>query len=457
MIRRIYAIVMLTCCCASCTTLPEANDCCVTATISDRLGKEVYWTDESAADSIACAIQELLQDDLTVDSAVQIALLNNRDIQAVFEEIGIAEADLVEAGLLSNPIFSAIVRYPDRSGFMTNPEFSIAQSFIDILLMPLRKKVAAAEFERVKFKIASAVLEIAFDVEEVYYELAAAQKKSLILKNIIELAELGNQIAVAERQVGNVNPLMLQLRTADYFARTVEAAEAEAEVIHYRERLNRLLGLTAPNLCWNVPSVLPYIPDCEPSPECLEQLALRERPEIQAAMWEVERYRRVFPTVQWWAFTNLYVGVSSTREPDIGSPWTTGPSVAGEIPIFNFGQASRKRLWAQCRQACHRLAALEVTVQAEVREARDQLIVFRNQVINYSNNLIPNQELILNSTGEMYNAMAVGIDELLDAKRNQVTAYLHYQLALKEYWTKKVGLDRAVGGKLYLLQAEESP
>jgi cobalt-zinc-cadmium efflux system outer membrane protein len=129
----------------------------------------------------------------------------------------------------------------------------------------------------------------------------------------------------------------------------------------------------------------------------------------------------------------------------------TGPQFSAALPIFNFGQAAKRRFLAQFRQAQDRLAALEIEAYAEVRQARDILLVFRNQVIFYAGKLLPNQQQILTSTEELYNVMGTGVFELLDNKRNQLQAYLNYYMALRDYWTARVELDKAVGGKLYLI------
>src|SRR5439155_17029187 len=85
------------------------------STIRQRTGKQVEWQkDVEASDQIREAIRVLLRRTLTADSAVQVALLNNRELQATFEEIGIAQADLIEAGLLRNPIFVGDARFPIR-------------------------------------------------------------------------------------------------------------------------------------------------------------------------------------------------------------------------------------------------------------------------------------------------------------------------------------------------------
>jgi cobalt-zinc-cadmium efflux system outer membrane protein len=94
---------------------PKASLDHVQATVAERTGKRVHWNRGGAEDAqIEQGVRTSLRRELTAESAVQIALLNNRDLQARFEEIGISQADLIEAGLLSNPSFAASFRFPNR-------------------------------------------------------------------------------------------------------------------------------------------------------------------------------------------------------------------------------------------------------------------------------------------------------------------------------------------------------
>ncbi len=84
--------------------------------VSDRTGLVVQWDCGTADDQeVAMAVAKMLHVQLNADQAAQIALLNNHHLQATFEDLGIAQADLVQAGLLKNPVFDLGVRFPDRA------------------------------------------------------------------------------------------------------------------------------------------------------------------------------------------------------------------------------------------------------------------------------------------------------------------------------------------------------
>ena len=112
----------------------------VQGTVAERSGQRVQWNRGGPeAAQIEQGVQELLRRPLTADRAVQVALLNNRELQARFEEIGIAQAEVIQAGLLTNPNFSASFRFPNSSPSGTNIEYSIAQNFLELIMLPLRQ------------------------------------------------------------------------------------------------------------------------------------------------------------------------------------------------------------------------------------------------------------------------------------------------------------------------------
>jgi cobalt-zinc-cadmium efflux system outer membrane protein len=453
--KRSYLIgaVIVTTCFSSCTRIPSNPNQSVSGLVSKRIDKEVQWHRSCFEDKrIREIVQNMICQELSVDIAVQIALLNNPRIQEAFEDIGIAQADLIEAGLLSNPVFDGFIRYPDKKGLKANTEISVMQNFLDVFLIPLRTRIATAQLQQAIYETSNTILDLSFEVEETYYELIAANKRRELVRMFIDIAEIENEISERQHKVSNINNLERQLRTAQYLEKTVELAEVEKEIIELREKLNKLMGLTGCDICWSIESELPPLPDCEPSLECLELIAFNERLDILAARWEIERFRRSFPTSEWWAFTELQAGISFEREPE--GDRVTGPQFSAALPIFNFGQAAKRRFFAQWRQAQSRLSALEIEAYAEVRQARDILFVFRNQVNLYTSRILPNQQQILTAREELYNIMATPVFELLDTKRNQLQAYLNYYMALRDYWTARVELDKAVGGKLYLIGAD---
>jgi hypothetical protein len=158
---------------AGCAQVPkESGFGDVQKLIHQKIDYRLHWNQGSTADEqVVRAINDLLKNELTVGGAVQIALLNNQHLQAVYEDLGVTQADVVEAGLLENPVFFGQARFPDKSPSMTNLEFEVSQNFLNILMLPARKKLAAMQFEEVKLRVADEVLKLTAEVREASEQL----------------------------------------------------------------------------------------------------------------------------------------------------------------------------------------------------------------------------------------------------------------------------------------------
>jgi len=156
---------------------------------------------------------------------------------------------------------------------------------------------------------------------------------------------------------------------------------------------------------------------------------------------------------EWWTYTNLKAGLAGEKDPDGTN--LIGPGFSAELPIFNYGQAARMRLFAQLRQAQDRLEELVIRVLSEVREAHKLLMSYLKIINDYQYRLLPMQSQISASSEELYNVMGLGVDKLIENKRQEVVASQNYTESIKQYLIARVGLDRALGGYLFRLLAQK--
>src|SRR5581483_6264967 len=207
-------------------------------TVHLRTGKRVQWNRGTAEDAEAQrAVQSLLSRPLTADSAVQIALLNNHNLQATYEELGIAQADLVEAGLLKNPVFEFQRRFPGQAA-----EIDLLQEFIDILLLPLRKRIAAAQFEAAKLRVGHEILTTAAEVRAAFYEHQGDQQLVDLRKTVADATERSAETALKMHEAGNLRDLDLASEQATHAQAKIDLAKAQASAVASREKLNKLMG-----------------------------------------------------------------------------------------------------------------------------------------------------------------------------------------------------------------------
>src|SRR6266478_543074 len=242
-------------------------------TVHLRTGKRVQWNRGTAEDAQAqAAVASLLSRPLTAGSAVQIALLNNRNMQATYEELGIAQADLVEAGLLKNPTFYFERRLPGQAA-----EIDLVQEFIDILLLPLRKRMAAAQFEAAKLRVGHEILTTAAEVRAAFYEHQGDDQLVDLRETVADATERSAETALRMHEAGNLRDLDLASEEATHAQAKIEIAKAQASAVGSREKLNKLMGAFGTQTSWTVTSRLPELPGNEVSISRLESRAIEQR------------------------------------------------------------------------------------------------------------------------------------------------------------------------------------
>ena len=133
-------------------------------------------TDQAAREQALEEVRTLLRQPLTIDTAVQIALLNSRSLQATFEEIGLSAADVREAATVPNPRFDLAIRVPDKPPSGTYIDYNTAIDFLSIIMIPLKKRVAQDRLESVALRVADDTLELVSKVKIAFYSLQASQQ-----------------------------------------------------------------------------------------------------------------------------------------------------------------------------------------------------------------------------------------------------------------------------------------
>jgi outer membrane protein, heavy metal efflux system len=434
-----------------CATNPAAVNKESERTLSARTGTEVRWIQqEQDREEIEKLVAPLLQQDLTAESAVRIAILNNRSLQAELEEVGISRAELIQAGLLKNPQFAASWRFPDRPGANVDTEYSLAGDVLELVILPLRKKVAAQNLEQTELQVSDAVLRLAAEVQTTFYNLQASEQLLNRFKAIAEVNEAAAELSKRQHEAGNITDLSLDQQRAMYAQSRVLIAQATRSVRQEQEKLNRLLGLWGTNLGWKIADQLPEIPQQEISLEHVESMAVQQRLDLAALKRRVDNTAYALSLRKKTRFvpSAINVGVDTERDPD--GTRITGPTLDLGLPIFDQGQGAVARLDAEYRKAQREFEALAVNIRSEVREARDLLILNRDLAQYYNKTLLPQRQRILNETLVQYNAMQEGTSDLLAAKEQEIQAEREYVEAWRDYWVARVELQRAMGGRLDL-------
>ena len=451
MTLRLRALAVgLACMMAGCANVPrEAGFGEVQNSVRQRIDQRIEWNQGTEADAaVSDSVRALLAQRLSADESVQVALLNNRRLQATYEDLGVAQADLVEAGLLQNPVFLGQIRLPGRPA---NPwEADVTQNFLDLFILPLRKRVAQAEFERVKYRVAAIVVEHAAQVRIAFYRLQGATQLRELRGTAAEATEASAELATRQFQTGNISDLDRSNEQALHEEAMSELLRSEADVRTLRERLNGLMGLWGEDADrWQIVSRLPA-PEPDLSLGRLEVLALSQRLDLSQARREIEvvahslglaRLRRATGGI-----TQFDVGGHYEREPEGTATW--GPSLEITLPIFNQGQPAFARAEAQLRQSQQRFEALSAQIRSDVRVASESMFAAHRLAERYRTSTLPLRERIVRESQLHYNAMQIGPVQLLQARAAQIDAGRQYIESLRDYWVARAELEQAVGGRL---------
>ncbi len=420
----------------------------VQQSVRERTGKAVRWEEDQAAHEQARQdVRMLLRKPLTVDTAVQVALLNNRSLQATFEEIGLSAANVLEAATIPNPKIDLAVRIPDKPPSGTYVDYGAAIDFLSIIMIPLKKRVAKVQLEAAALRVADETLALVSQVKSAFYSLQASQQLLKRFKLIVDTNAASLDLAQRQHEAGNITDLALAQQQATYSRSRFDVATTEAEIRRNREKLNRLLGLWGTDTDWQISGELPEVPSSDPAIRGLERLAISQRLDLQAGYLQLTSHvKNLGLTKSFRLLGALDFGVNSERETD--SQTRTGPTFAIELPIFNQGQARIARGEAALRQAQDNFEALAIDVRSQIRELRDELASKREIARFYRDELLPGQRRILNESLINYNAMEIGNFELFTTRAEEARTEREYIDAARDYWITRAELERAVGGNL---------
>ena len=419
----------------------------VAAIIEQRLGIKTHWDQGSPADAeVRKVVDRLLENGLSRERAIEIALVNNHALQATYEELGISQADMVQAGLLKNPSLGFALGLPLNVG-ARELEGSLVQDFLDLLVLPMRKKIARQRFEADILRVADQALRVAADVGKEFAAVQASQKLLEFRREVAAAAEAGADLADRQFEAGNISELAHATERAVSEQAALELAHEEMELAGARERLNRLLGLWGPRIAWRIPQALAELPADDLALDQLERLAMKQRLDVDYARKREAMFTRAVAMAKnFRLFGKIEVGAQGHQDPD--GPRVIGPSITLELPIFDQRQAEIARLEAERRQSEWRLQEVAVDARSEVRVAVTQMATARRMAERYRDRLLPLRTQIVEQTQRHYNGMLLGFYQLLEAKQAQVEAYRGYVMALRDYWAARAELERAVGGRL---------
>jgi outer membrane protein TolC len=437
---------------SGCSSVPkDAGFDEVRQTLATRLDGAVEWRRGGAEDAEADRrVAEILDQPLTADAAVQVALLNNRLLQAEYEELGVAQADLVQAGLLHNPSFGWSRQ---EGGDITKTTWGVEVDFLGLLLAAPKERIEGIRFEHAKLRVSQAVLRHAMETRKAWYEALAAEQSAGFMAQVADLAVAEAELGDRQLQAGNISrrdALRKQVFAADNRATLAHAREMAFAA---RERLNRLMGVWGEQTSWKLPARLPELPATRPEFADIEAYGLTRRLDLQMAQKEAEALAAGLKLTRETRFINVFeLGVET--ESASGERRITGPNLKFELPIFDQGRARISKQEAQYRQSEARLYALAVDARSQIRECAQRAITAYATAKQRQDVLLPMHRQLVEQSTLHYNGMLIGVYELLADARAQIDAVRSHIEATRDFWSALADVQLAIGGRLPQATAE---
>ncbi|TAK88072.1 MAG: TolC family protein [Betaproteobacteria bacterium] len=428
---------------AGCASLSEdARFSEVERAVQERTGAQTKWVRaQTEADSVRARVNELLAKPLGAQEVVQIALLHNPGLQAAYAEVGIAEADLVQASRWSGPRFSfARLRRGDELEYDRSVFFDV----LGLLTIPLSVRGEEARLAGAQSRAASEALRVALEARKAWFEAVAAVEGVRYAMQVKEAAEASAELARRMAAVGNFSKLDQAREQAFYAETTAQLARARQAQLAARERLVRVMGLWGENVAYRLPERLPELPKAPKELGTdLEAQALAQRLDVQAARRETEALARSLDLTRATRFVNLVdFGLHSNSE--TGKPPQRGWEIELQLPLFDFGGARNTRAERLYMQAVSRAVETAVQARSEVRETYAAYRTAFDLARHYRDEIVPLRKRISEEVLLRYNGMLASVFELLADSREQVAAINAYIEAQRDFWMAESDFQMAL-------------
>ena len=387
-------------------------------------------------------INALLSAPLSSDAAVEMALLSNPRLRIALAELGIAEADLVQAGRLRNPGVS----FGRLSG---NGEGEIDRAIMfdlsGLLSMPLRRAIEERRFAQTQLQTALQIVRLATDTRRAYFQAVAAQQSLLYMQQVDQAAQASSELADRMTKAGNWGKLEQAREQAFRHEVAVQLARAEHNVNATHERLERLLGLGDRHHALKLPERLPDLPVALRRVEEIETQALAQRLDVQVAKLDTESTAKSLGLTRATRFVNAFE-VGYQNKSASNASLAQGYQVEFSLPLFDWGQARVRRAENIYMRSFYR--STDVALQAR-SEAREGYAAYRTNfdiARQYRDEIIPARKRVSDEVLLRYNGMLSSVFELLADARAQIASINSAIDAQRDFWIAESELNFVVNG-----------
>ena len=435
---------------------PDGGLSAVEASAKADLGADVVKiSSDVQAGTAEARVRGLLKKGLTADRAVQAALLSNKGLQAAFNELGVSEAQFVEASLPPNPSFSYLL--VSGSGQL-DIERRIIANLLSLLTLQARTDIAEVQFRGAQLKAVNATLKLAADTRRQFFRAVAAAEQVTYLGQARSGAQTASELAKRLGETGAMGKLDQAREHAFYADLSAQIAKARVQQGLEKERLTRLMGLWGKDVAYALPSKLPALPGKLKGSARIEAEAIERRADLKLARGQLDLVAKQYGLTKATRYINafelsgaLYSSRARTVDPATGAvnidkATKPGFELALEIPVFDWGEARAKEAEETYMRSANLLAEKAVNIRSEAREsylaykgAWDVARVYQSQVLPLRQTIQDEQQL-------QYNGMLADLFNLLQDARARTLSNMAAIDARRDFWIADADLKAAIIG-----------
>lgn len=392
---------------------------------------------------------KLLSEGMTRNQAIGIALQNNPELQAYFEMLGVARADLEQAGLYTNPDIHGFFWPPLQNSTM-ELETGIFFKISDLWQVPLRKNVEQDILEKTTFKILETILELMKETRIAYDNVLSLQMRFDIAKDILQQnIDLQDNI-IYRQDFGLSSDLDKHLANITVSNAQLDLIDTENELSKSYIHLKKILGINPTQeqmkLTECIDDQIEIFKKSLPPLENLIECALVSRPEILYAHMKIKQFKDTIAYERSRIFKDFNAGVSFKQ--DFTGERGIGPSFEFSLPTFDQNQAQIAKAEFLLEQAKKELLATQLEIKQEVQKHYLDFITFGKGLEIYTDDLLPANTKALEYTNKFEEVMQITMITLLQTKtnlyQNKIKATEIFYNALNSFSQ----LERAVGKRL---------
>jgi cobalt-zinc-cadmium efflux system outer membrane protein len=392
--------------------------------------------------------RELLDDGISRSDAARIALLHDHRVRGLLEDLGIARAELVQAGLFSNPTLSleawVLPEGVDVEGGFSKP-------LVDLWFRGLRIELAEAERERVVTRVTAALVAAAADAERSFLAAVVAQRRVATLRRELAIADDSHALMSRLREAGNVTAPQLTTEAITASQTRLALAAAESELALARAALEARLGLGPGEAGYALVDELDAAGDSSIEDAALvrlEEIAIERSLSLRGARAAVDAAaERAGITARSGPWPRVDLGVVGKKDGETGD-FGLGPSLVIELPIFDRGQARSAADAARLRASLHEYTATAIRTRALARATRERWLAANERVAWLRDVHMPLLSRLLAETSRDYNAMQIGAFDVLRVRRSELDGERQLLEAIRDREAARIDLAELLAGGL---------